>query len=327
MTTRASVHLRPYAGEVDIPHMVDIANAAMTVDAVSEHLTAEQVRLDLRPDHRSDPAVDLFVAEVDGGMVGFVKVEWIDTNDGFREYRSWGEVHPTWRRRGVGTVLFDRAQDRIRQVAAGHDTPLPRMAGCWRADSDVGADVLYRGAGFEPARWFFHMTRDLSQPIADISMPAGLEVRPTTREDARRLFDADIEAFRDHWGGVDGSDEQFEKWISESTFDPSLHVIAFDGDEIAGASVNTIYSEANAKLGIERGWLDSVFTRRPWRRRGLARALVARSLVVLRDRGMAEAILGVDAGNETGALGVYTDNGFGVIEKFTAYRKPFEVDR
>jgi len=39
-----------------------------------------------------------------------------------------------------------------------------------------------------------------------------------------------------------------------------------------------------------------------------------------------EGILGVDAHNETGALGVYTDNGFAVAEKFTAYRRPFEVD-
>jgi mycothiol synthase len=148
-----------------------------------------------------------------------------------------------------------------------------------------------------------------------------------TMDDARRLFDADIEAFRDHWGGVDGSDEQFQRWIAESTFNPSLHVVAFDGDEIAGASVNTIYPEANAKLGVERGWLDSVFVRRPWRRRGLARALVSRSLVVLRDQGMSEGILGVDAGNETGALAVYTDNGFVTMEKFTAYRRYFEVDR
>ena len=50
--------------------------------------------------------------------------------------------------------------------------------------------------------------------------------------------------------------------------------------------------------------------RRPWRRRGLARALVAESLRALRDAGMTSAVLGVDADNPTGALGVYEDNGF-----------------
>jgi hypothetical protein len=42
---------------------------------------------------------------------------------------------------------------------------------------------------------------------------------------------------------------------------------------------------------------------------------------------MTEGILGVDSGNETGALGVYTDNGFVVSERFTAYRRPLEVAR
>ena len=327
MTTHVSVHLRPYAGEADVPHFVRIANEAMAADEVSEHLTLEQVTTEMRPSEKSDPATDLVVAEVNGSMVGFAKVEWIDTNDGLREYRSWGEVDPAWRRRGVGTVLFARARQRIAEVAAGHDTPLPRVAGAWCSDRDRGADVLYRSAGYAPARWFFHMNRDLAQPIADMPLPEGLEVRPITMDDARRLFDADIEAFRDHWGGVDGSDEQFNKWVGESTFDPALFVVAFDGDEIAGASVNTIYPEANATLGVNRGWLDSVFVRRPWRRRGLARALVSRSLVMLREQGMAEGILGVDADNENGALAVYTDNGFVTTEKFTAYRRHFEVDR
>jgi ribosomal protein S18 acetylase RimI-like enzyme len=49
-------------------------------------------------------------------------------------------------------------------------------------------------------------------------------------------------------------------------------------------------------------------------------------LTLLRERGLSEGILGVDANNETGAMGVYTDNGFVVSEKFTAYRRPFELD-
>lgn len=325
--TDIQVRLRPYAGPGDVPVLTHIANDAMAADEVLDRLTDEQLTLELRPDEKSDPAHDLIVAEVDGSPVGFAKVEWIDTNDGFREYRSWGEVDPSWRRRGVGTALFAWARNRIGDVAAGHDVDRPRVAGSWGADTDVGAHVLYTQNGYQPARWFFHMTRDLAQPIADMPLPEGLEVRPVTRGDAYRLFVADIEAFRDHWGGVDSSEAAFKRWLEESTFDPSLHVVAFDGDEIAGASINAIYPDANERLGVKRGWLDSVFTRRPWRARGLARALVARSLSLLSERGMTEGILGVDANNETGAMGVYTDNGFVVREKFTAYRRSFEVDR
>ncbi|MGH2488836.1 MAG: GNAT family N-acetyltransferase [Candidatus Limnocylindria bacterium] len=319
-----AVRLRPYAGEPDIPVLTRIANDAMAADKVLDRLTEEQMTLELRPDEKSDPAHDLVVAEVDATPIGFAKVEWIDTNDGLREYRSWGEVHPTWRRRGIGTVLFAHARRRIDEVAAGHDIDRPRVAGCWGADTDKGAHILYTQHGYQPVRWFFHMTRPLSDPITDLPLPDGLEVRPVTRADSHRLFMVDNEAFLDHWGGIDNSDAAFARWSEESSFDPSLHVVAFDGDEIAGAVINAIYPDANRRLGVERGWLDSVFTRRPWRGRGLAHALVARSLALLRERGMTEGILGVDANNETGALGVYTHNGFVVAERFTAYRRPFE---
>jgi len=325
--TDVQVRLRPYAGESDIPVLTRITNDAEAADQISDRLTVEQMTLELRPDEKCDPAHDLVVAEVDGTTVGFAKVAWIDTNDGLREYRSWGEVDPVWRRRGVGSVLFARARERIAEVAAGHDVNRPRVTGCWAAETDKGAHALYVQNGYQPARWFFHMTRNLVDPIADLPLPEGLEVRPVSREDAHRLFLADSEAFLDHWGGVDASDTAFARWTEESSFDPSLHVVAFHGDEIAGAVINAIYADANRQLGVERGWLDSVFTRRPWRGQGLAHALVARSLALLRERGMAEGILGVDANNETGAMGVYTDNGFVVSEKFTAYRRPLEVDR
>jgi mycothiol synthase len=325
--TGLRIQLRPFAGEADIPEMTRIANAAIEADKVQYRMTEQQMGIDLRPDEKFDPVTDLRVVEVDGSMVGFVKVEWIDTNDGLREYRSWCEVDPAWRRRRVGTSLLAYAMDRISELAASHDVDRPRVAGAWVAETDAGAHVLLKTNGYVPARWFFHMKRDLADPIEVPPLPEGLEVRPVTRDDAHTLFLADQEAFIDHWGGTDPSDAAFQRWIDDADFDPSLHIVAYDGDEIAGAVVNAIYPEANDKLGVKHGWLDSVFTRRPWRGRGLARALVARSLVAIRDRGMTEGILGVDADNETGALGVYTDNGFYVTERFTAYRRPFEVDR
>ena len=77
------------------------------------------------------------------------------------------------------------------------------------------------------------------------------------------------------------------------------------------------------RSGVRRGWLNSVFTRRAWRRRGLARALIARSLGVLRERGQTSAALGVDADNPSGALGLYERLGFAVDQRATAWRKAF----
>jgi mycothiol synthase len=323
--TRLRVTLRRLDANVDVPALTAIANAAVAADRVQERLTEQQMALDLRAEARFDPVVDFRVAEVDGTPIAFCKVEWIDTNDGLREYRSWCEVHPDWRRRGVGSTLIGWARQRIDELASSHDVDRPRVAGCWSSATDLGAEPLYRANGYEPARWFFHMNRDLAQPIEVPPLPDGIEIRPITMADTRQVFDADQEAFRDHWGGVDTSEAAFQKWVEEDDFDPGLWVVAYDGDEVAAAVITTIYRKANADMGVRHGWLDSVFTRRPWRRRGLARALVARSLVLLKEQGMDEGILGVDADNETGALGVYTDNGFVVTERFTAYRRPLEA--
>jgi ribosomal protein S18 acetylase RimI-like enzyme len=146
-------------------------------------------------------------------------------------------------------------------------------------------------------------------------------------EGYRRLFAADTEAFMDHWGGFDASEASFQQWLRDPNFDPTLFVIAWDGDEIAGGVINAIDAEENEALDRRRGLLDSVFVRRPWRRRGLASALVGRSLALLRERGMTSALLGVDADNPTGALGVYERAGFEVDLRSSAYHKPMEITR
>jgi len=92
--------------------------------------------------------------------------------------------------------------------------------------------------------------------------------------------------------------------------DTGLWRVAWDGDEVAGSVMNFIYPAENDALGVRRGWLDHVSVRRPWRRRGLASALIVASLHALRDAGMTEAALGVDAENPTGALQLYEGLGF-----------------
>jgi mycothiol synthase len=79
------------------------------------------------------------------------------------------------------------------------------------------------------------------------------------------------------------------------------------------------WREEHTALGIERGWLEHISVRRPWRRRGLGRAITAESLRRLRAAGMTDAMLGVDADNPTGAVGLYEGLGFELERKATAY--------
>ena len=319
--------LRDYAGEADIPAIVEIQNAEHEADGIPERTSVGERGAEYRHTSEAfDARRDVTLAELDGRPVAFANREWVDFHtEDVREYRVGGAVHPEFRRRGVGTALLRENERRSRELAAIHETDRRRVLGAFTGEQQTAARALLASAGYQELRWFFDMIRPTLDDVPDLPLPAELHLRPVTPDLYRRVWDADQEAFRDHWGGHDASPEALQRYLDGPDTDPSLWLVAFVGEEIAGGVINGIYREENEQLGVRRGWLDSVFTRRPWRRRGLARALIARSLLLLRERGMAEAMLGVDADNPTGALGLYESVGFRVKARYSAWHKPLEV--
>lgn len=322
------LRIRPYRGPADHPELVRIQNADLASDGVPGRISLAEIDAWLR--HASDgfdPARDLSIAELDGRAVAFGWSDHVDTTDGLREYRSRGYVEPDVRRRGIGTALFDHNVARIRRQAATDRSDRPRVLGTFTDERSVAGPILAREHGLDPVRWFFDMERRIDGELPQVpALPAGIEVRTVGAEDGPAIWHADHDAFRDHWGGHDPSEANYRRWVDSPEFAPDLFVVAFAGDEIAAAVLNAIYDEENEELGIRRGWLDSVFTRRPWRRQGIAHALIVRSLHMLRERGMEVAALGVDADNPSGALGLYEAVGFRTTEKMTAWRRPLSTD-
>ncbi|MGH2465294.1 MAG: GNAT family N-acetyltransferase, partial [Candidatus Limnocylindrales bacterium] len=153
----------------------------------------------------------------------------------------------------------------------------------------------------------------------------GLEIRAVQAAHHRQIWDADTEAFRDHWNSAERTEADYEAWFAEPELDTRLWRIAWSGDEVAGVVMPSIWPAENALLGIKRGWLDHVSVRRPWRRRGLASALIVAALVGLRSAGMTEAALGTDAQNVTGAVHLYEVIGFRRARTTVKYRKAFDT--
>lgn len=81
-------------------------------------------------------------------------------------------------------------------------------------------------------------------------------------------------------------------------------------------------TEENEAFGRRRGYTEQIFTRRPWRGRGIATALIGRNLRLLAERGMSEAALNVDAENPTGALALYERVGFRRTRTDLFYQRP-----
>ncbi|HVM24421.1 MAG TPA: GNAT family N-acetyltransferase [Candidatus Limnocylindrales bacterium] len=317
------LRLRRYARPGDVADMVRVVNAAAVADCVEEFWSEESMHSWIdHPTEQFDARRDVVLAELAGRVVGAGGMDWVDTRDGlYREYRFWGAVDPPFRDQGIGSALVAHQERHARELASGQALDREPVLGTF---APVGRpfEVLLRNNRFEVVRWFFDMVRPHLDAVEIAPMPEGLELRPVTPEQHETIWRANREAFRDHWGGADESLEAMRRLLDDPDTDTSLWLIAWDGDEVAGGVWNDIHAAENRELGLARGWLASVFTRRAWRQRGLARALIGRSLELLRSRGMTTAALGVDADNPSGALGLYERAGFEIHERFCAWRRP-----
>ena len=316
------LRFRHYRGEADLPGMLAVYAAAHEANGIEEVTTLDQLALNYATLVNCDPALDIVIAEVADEIVAYARVFWMDLVEGGRSYENFGFVHPAWRRRGIGSALHRHNESRIRTIAADHRGVDPKWLSSEGTDADAGNTALLLADGYEPARWFYDMVATALDPIVAPAMPDGIELRPVTRDQYRRLWDAQAEAFRDHWGESEWTDADWVRFDADpDNADPTLWRVGWDGDEVAGVIVTNVPAEENERYGRKRVYVAGVSVRRGWRRRGLARALLASSLVGAREAGYTSASLGVDTNSPTGATDLYRSLGFEPERTFTTYRK------
>jgi ribosomal protein S18 acetylase RimI-like enzyme len=102
-----------------------------------------------------------------------------------------------------------------------------------------------------------------------------------------------------------------EFYLNARGFDPSLWLLAWDSDEIAAFIL--AFSE---RAGDENlGWIETLGVLPRWRRRGLGAGLLRSAFGELHARGLRKVGLGVDGGNETGAVRLYERVGMHVVRQ------------
>lgn len=321
----SGLRFRTFDPERDYEAFVELIHACHLADGIDWLPTEASLRSDDEHATEYDPRRNVLLAEIDGRLVAGARVD-VRTREGIGVHQLEGWVRPDRRRQGLGRTLLHWNERRAAAVARVDGRGPERALGAWCDETQAGAIALYESEGYGIVRYNFQMVRDLADPIPDAPLPEGLEIRPVAEADHRPIWDADTEAFRDHWDSGERTEDDFVSWFAEPDLDTSLWRVAWDGGEVAGSVMTFIWSEENEKLGIRRGWLEHVSVRRPWRRRGLASALIADSLRALRAAGMSEGALGVDAENVSGALRVYEALGFRRFRTGLSYRKTFTVE-
>lgn len=246
----------------------------------------------------------LIVFSPDGTVAGFYEVWDLEPHVSID---CWGRVHPEHSNRGLGSYLLEWSQKRAIQ-AVSKAPPFARVSmECSSICLNQAAQDLFKHAGMQLVRHWLRMVVDLDNSPPVPRYPEGIEVRTlVVDQDEWQLTIAMVEAFRDHWGFVESPmEDEHERWLhlvkNNKDFDPSLCFLAWDGDQLAGASLCWPQSHDDPEMG----WVDELAVRRPWRRRGLGLALLQHSFGEFYQRKKLRVGLGVDAESLTGALRLY----------------------
>lgn len=262
---------------------------------------------------------DAFLVEnSDGRIVGYE--EFFNEHEHVKLLTD-GYVHPRFRGRGIGTVLLRAVEKRAREEIDLAESGVRVSLQSTTDLRDVAGRKLHQHEGYQPVRFHWRMEIVLDGPPAAPSFPDGIELRPFVKgaHDVA-VWQAQNESFRDHWGSHEVS---FEEWqrsrFEDPEFDPALWVIAWEGDEVAGISLNRY------RMGI--GWIRTVGVRRPWRKRGLGEALLLHSFGEFYRRGTKTIGLGVDAQNPSGATRLYQKVGMHAASEFVTFEKELRPGR
>jgi len=313
---------RRFRGESDYPRILAVQNGCRQEDGDEWVQTLDDVVNRYTHMANCDLYRDIVFAEVDGEVIGFGRGSWSQETNGPWRAQVYVALLPEWRGKGIRRAMLCHCERRMREVAAELQPGVETVLESWAEQGEKHWATLLEDAGYAAMRYGYQMVRPDLENIPDFPLPEGLEVRPAMPEHYRAIWDANVEAFRDHWGFSEPKEEWYQEWLNGRLFQPHLWQVAWDGDQVAGMVLNFVNEEENREMHRLRGYTEDICVRRPWRRRGLAKALITRSQRMFREMGMTEVALGVDVDNPNGALRLYESLGYRPVKSEVCYRKP-----
>jgi mycothiol synthase len=295
--------------------MDDLESTVQAIEANFAHLSGTKPELlDTIQRWWQEPGFNLatdsqLVLTPQGGVAGYCEV-W-DVLEPPVKMNLWLQVHPDYRNDGIGRQLLSWAEGRSGLALDKAPAELRIVMHSHVPANDESTRQAFTESGFNPIRYAWTMVLQMEQEPHAPEWPAGIRVRAIRRnEDEVNVLRAVRESFKDHWGYMDTPfEEEQERWLhnieTDGEFDPSLWFLAMDGEEIAGVSLCKWKDDFNPEMG----WVNILGVRRPWRRQGVALALLQHSFREFYARGRHKVGLGVDAQSLTGATRLYEKAG------------------
>ena len=263
----------------------------------------------------------LLIENQDDLLVALVEV-WDEIDLPVHPY-IWMTVDPDYKEQGLDDYLLAWAEERARQVFDKVDPALQvAMRSHIYSIQESSSRAMLR-AGFNLIRHGFRMRIEMEEMPPEPIWPEGIQLKPYNPEkDAMAVYETDEEAFQDHFGFVKEDPEiGFKRFMhhltGDDSYDPGLWFLATEGEEIVAICICRRYGPDDPATG----YISSLGVKRPWRRRGVAQALMRHAFREYYRRGKRIVDLGVDADSLTGATDLYTKVGMYIQRRYDLYEK------
>jgi ribosomal protein S18 acetylase RimI-like enzyme len=254
------------------------------------------------------PGVTLGAFDTASQLVACAAVQPAHT---MQQYRTniVGQVHPRYRRQGLGTYLLRWSVVQARRLLDACPADRPHLLSLRTEGLTPTAAQLYAQHGFTLQFTEDVMRRPLDRTLPTTPLPPGIVLVPWTPQAAPQFFDVYQAAFQERLGYPGWSAEQWIAWITEDEDFCSQRSLLACADELP---VGFIVSSDT--------WIVQVGVRPEWRARGVGSALVGEVLQRVHAVGGAEVLLTVNVNNPS-ATRVYRQLGFGSIGQRARYEQ------
>jgi ribosomal protein S18 acetylase RimI-like enzyme len=261
------------------------------------------------------------VVDGDGAVAAYLSV---GSDPPYTEVLGIGVVALEHHGRGIGKALVAEAERRAVRFAhlAGPHQRVVIQIGALTDEPRVSQLLAERG--YIEVRRFVAMVIELIRPPAPAASVEGIEIRAFRDGEGAAVYACLRDAFADHWGATWPTEQTWmHNNLGSTDFDPALWLLAWDGDEVAGA----LLGEPQSGEYPEFGYIAELGVRREYRRRGIAEALLRTSFAEFHARGVGGVSLHVDTDSITGATRVYERSGMTPHPRFARWEKELRPAR
>jgi mycothiol synthase len=322
------ITFRGLQGESDYPLLLEINHSSRAADDNHDVVSLEDIKLTFAQMEGLDPTRDIIITSLDNAQhtVGYSRLGWYSSRADTHLYYQVSFLIPEFRDRGIWQAMVRQNERRLREIAAQHPSISHRYYQAWSSDNQKNWIAVLESCGYQVVRRFNNMLYSLGE-VPHKPVPTGFEIRPVKPEHMHSIWLAQKEMNAGLFENVaeDWLEEKYPAWLENATAACQCWQIAWVDDQLAGMVLAHFDRRQNEERQQKRGYTEHIFVRPQWRQRGLAGALIARSLQVLKEHGMQEAELGVDAENESAAFRLYQNLGYKTFSVDTWFRKAIEL--